>query len=119
MKTEVIGHSGKEGVVKEARILNRVVKATSDGWEYECDQRHVEIIFEQLELQDANPLGTPGVEDATTVGEEADEQPLPADLASLYRAITARANYIAQDRSDIQYAVKELCRRMSAPTAGT
>ena len=63
-------------------------------------------------------MGTPGVEDATTVAEEADEQPLSADLTSLYRAISARANYIAQDRSDIQYAVKELCRRMSAPTAG-
>ena len=45
MKTQVIGHSGKEGVVGEARILNRIVRATDDGWEYECDQRHVEIIL--------------------------------------------------------------------------
>ena len=66
MKTEVIRHRCKEGVVKEARILNRIVKATDDGWEYECDQRHVEIILEQLELQDAKPLGTPGVEEATS-----------------------------------------------------
>ena len=110
MKTQVVGHSGKEGVVEEARILNRIVRATRDGWEYECDQRHVEIILEQLELKNAKLLGTPGVEDATTVAEEADEQPLSADLTSLYRAISARANYVAQDRSDIQYAVKELCR---------
>ena len=82
------------------------------------DQRHVEIILEQLELKDAKKVSTPGVEDATTVAEEADEQPLSADLTSLYRAISARVNYVAQDRSDIQYAVKELCRRMSAPTAG-
>ena len=40
------------------------------------------------------------------------------DLATLFRAITARANYVALDRSDVQFAVKELCRKMSAPTAG-
>ena len=55
MKTQVVGHSRKEGVVKEARILNRIVRATRDGREYVCDQRHVEIILEQLELKDAKP----------------------------------------------------------------
>ena len=118
MKTQVVGHSEQEGVVKEARILNRIVRATHGGWEYESDQRHVEIILEQLELKNAKPLGTPGVEDGTTTGEEEDEQPLPGELASVYRAISARASYVSQDRSDIQYAVKELCRRMSAPTNG-
>ena len=32
--------------------------------------------------------------------------------------MTARANYLAQDRIDIQYAVKELSRAMSVPTVG-
>ena len=32
-----------------------------------------------------------------------------------YRAGVARCNYMCQDRSDIQYQVKELCRCMSAP----
>ena len=35
-----------------------------------------------------------------------------------YRAIVARATYLARDRADIQYAVKELCRSMSSPTRG-
>ena len=38
-------------------------------------------------------------------------------MASKYRAIVARANYLAQDRTDIQFAVKELSRGMSNPTA--
>ena len=42
--------------------------------------------------------------------------PLEADKASLYRAFAARCNYIGDDRADAQYAIKELCRRMSAPT---
>ena len=38
--------------------------------------------------------------------------------ATQYRAIVARANYLCQDRSDIQFAVNELCRAMSEPTQG-
>ncbi len=36
--------------------------------------------------------------------------------ATLYRALAARANYLAQDRPDLQYAVKEIARRMARPT---
>ena len=35
-----------------------------------------------------------------------------------YRALVARANYLAQDRMDIAFATKELSRGMSAPTLG-
>ena len=68
MKTQVVGHSTAQGVVHEARILNRIVRATCDGWEYECDQRHVETNQEQLEMQDAKPLSIPGVDDSTRGG---------------------------------------------------
>ena len=104
-------------MVREAKILNRVVRATESGWEYECDQRHVEIILEHLRLTEAKPLGTPGVEETTAKNSEDDaEIPLSAPEVSMYRAVVARANYIAQDRPDLQYAVKELCRRMGDPT---
>ena len=35
--------------------------------------------------------------------------------ASLYRGIAARLKYLAQDRTDIQYACKEASRRMARP----
>ena len=35
-----------------------------------------------------------------------------------YRELVARANYLAQDRIDIQYATKEVCRGMCNPTKG-
>ena len=41
--------------------------------------------------------------------------PLSPAAATQYRGLTARANYIAQDRAEIQFAVKELCRCMSTP----
>ena len=37
--------------------------------------------------------------------------------ASWFRAMVARANYLAQDRMDLQYTTKELSRRMSRPSA--
>ena len=43
------------------------------------------------------------------------EQPLEPREASLYRAIVARINFLASDRSDVQFASKECSRRMSNP----
>ena len=34
----------------------------------------------------------------------------------MYRSISARMNYMCADRADLQFAVKELRREMSAPT---
>ena len=38
--------------------------------------------------------------------------------ATKYRGLAARANYLAQDRLDVQFAVKEIARRMSSPKEG-
>ena len=92
--------------MQEAKILNRVIRATETGWEYESDQRHAEIILEQLGLADdkTKPLGTPGVEETTSKHgdvREAVGKLLTQEMASQYRAVVARAQYIAQDRSVI------------------
>ena len=66
-------------------------------------------------LSDAsNSVITPGVKDN---GDEEDRK-LDNKGATQYKASVARANYLCQDRSDIQFAVKELCRTMSEPTHG-
>ena len=41
----------QEGAVEEkqeARILNRIVRWTPQGWEYEADQRHAELIVKAM-----------------------------------------------------------------------
>ena len=58
---------------------------------------------------------TPGVKQELGTTEEELEE-LSIKEASLYRAMTARGNYLSQDRSDVQFAVKELSRGMSCPT---
>ena len=41
------------------------------------------------------------------------------DRATMYRAMTARLNYLAADRADIAFSVKEVAREMSKPTQGS
>ena len=43
------------------------------------------------------------------------EYTLGAQDATMYRALAARCNYLAQDRPDIAFSRKELCRGLSIP----
>jgi hypothetical protein len=96
---------------KSVRILNRIVTWEDGvGLRYEPDQRHAELIAKGLGLDETSKVvQTPGTKEVT--GEAKDFEP------TKYRMFVARANYLAQDRVDIQFAVKELCRKMSSPEA--
>ena len=115
IKTQVIG-SG-EGEQKEGRVLNRIIRVTEDGWEYEADQRHVDILIDELGLRGANGVQTPCEEEKSWEKED-NQKGLDKKDETRYRALAARANYLATDRPDIMYATKEICRCMSSPTRG-
>ena len=36
-----------------------------------------------------------------------------------FRAVASRGNYLAMDRPDIQFSIKDICREMSKPTTGS
>jgi hypothetical protein len=40
---------------------------------------------------------------------------LDREEATMFRALSARANFLAQDRPDVNFSTKELCREFSAP----
>jgi len=102
---------------KAVRILNRIVTWTEDGLKYEPDQRHVDIILQQLGLDSkSKSLSSPMLKPAEVKEEAGGDDDLERNKATMYRALTARGLYLAQDRSDIQFAVKELSRKMSQPT---
>ena len=50
------------------------------------------------------------MEQLQSVGHE-----LSPEEATMYRALSARANYLAQDRTDIAFSCKELCREFAVP----
>ena len=117
ISTTVIGSNQKAGEVQEAKVLNRIIRMDKDGWHYEADQRHAELIIKTLNLEGAKSVQTPGEEEKPWLEEE-NKGELETKDAGHFRALAARANYLALDRPDIQYAVKEICRGMSRPTRG-
>ena len=50
--------------------------------------------------------------------QEEDDVPLAAAEQSMYRAVAARINFLAQDRAELLFAAKEDSRHMSAPCKG-
>ena len=112
VKSKVIGSADDEET--ECRVLNRIIRRCGDGWEYEADQRHAELIVKSLDMQEAKFVTTLG-EGAKREKEE-EEALLDNARAHLYRQLAARANYMTLDRSDTQFAVKEMCRGMAKPT---
>ncbi len=99
---------------KEGRVLNRIIHWTPDGIKYEADPRQAEKLVRELKLEESKTVGTPGVKEG--MDQVLADQLLPPEKTRPYRAVTARANYLAADRPDCQFASKEVCRWMSAPT---
>ena len=98
-------------------MLNRVVRWTKEGLELEGDPRQIEKLIGECGLEGANPGATPGLKESSA--QVLEDQPLAQHLHTPYRATAARANYLAADRVDCQFAAKEICRWMSAPTQGS
>ena len=51
-----------------------------------------------------------------TSEEAARDQTLNPEKHTAFRAVAARSNYLSADRPECQFAAKEVCRWMSAPT---
>ena len=77
--------------------------------------RDNERLLEGLGLDDdSKSTATPGLK--PLVKQLKDDKWLGADGHTEFRAFASRANYLAQDRVDIQFPAKEVCRFMSSPT---
>ena len=99
---------------KEGLVLNRVVRWTSAGLEYEADPRQAEKLVVECKLEGANRVTTPGVKPLAHQLEA--EQPLSQGEHTRFRGQAARANYPGPDRPDVIFAAKETCRGMAGPT---
>ena len=99
---------------KEARILNRIVRRTTKGLEYEADPRQGEKLVTELGLEGAKGAVTPAVK-ASMASIHADKE-LPEHQATHFRAMAARGNYLSADIPEMQFGTKEVCRFMATPT---
>ena len=100
---------------KEILVLNRVIRYTEHGLEYEADPRQAERLLEGLKLDSGcNPVATPGLK--PLMDQLTEDKVLPTSEFTGFRGLPARANYLAADRIDLQYSATEVCRFMSAPS---
>ena len=81
VKTSVVSNGKDEA--REARTLNRIIRITEDGREYEGDQRHGEIIVRTLSLDESKEVGTPGEESKPWKSEEKEEEKLPEPICEI------------------------------------
>ena len=99
---------------KEATILNRVVRWTPNGIEYEADPRQGEKLLHELELDSkTNGCATPGIKPLPAQVEA--DGPLNEKDFTRFRAHAARGKYLSADRPDLLFSCEEICRFMSAP----
>jgi len=100
---------------KQAMVLNRVVTWGPDGVTIEGDPRQIEKILLELGLDnETKGAATPGLKATKPQLEE--DGPLDADKHTLFRGAAARCNYVSNDRPDIGFSAKEICRAMANPT---
>ena len=58
IKTKIIGQG--EGEDREAQVLTRIIRVTPEGWEYEPDQRHADLLIQAMSNSGAERVRAPG-----------------------------------------------------------
>ena len=106
IKTDLLGPEGEQ----EIKVLNRVVRWSLHGLEYETDQRHAELVIKELGLATAKPVSTPST---TEKVEKTDEVRFSAGDSKKFISVAARVNFSAQDRPDLQDASTRVSQHMS------
>ena len=82
------------GMVREIRVLNRIIRWTARGIEYEPDQRHSDLLMRELGTKNAKPVNTPCTAEGMLNDEEGERyKELQGQDATKYRALAARLNY--------------------------
>ena len=92
-------------------MLNGIRSVEENGYTYEADARHAELLIRDLGLEEARSFISPASDERFE-----SEGFLDRGKFKQYQSICARANFLAVDRLDLQFATKECCRAMSKPT---
>ena len=100
---------------KEATVLNRLIRWTDKGLEYEADPVQVERLFEDIRLSGecVTSMATPSVKPQAFQMQQ--EEALLEFEHTAFMAPDARANHLAADRPDVTYAAKEIRASWQSP----
>ena len=121
-------------LLRSAHELSKVVSLSPESSQSRPDQQHVSRALLALGLTDATGVATPGTDDvggakASQISElrrtakwhdpleevrEEDDLLFGQEL-KLFQSVAARFNFLAVDRPDLLYSVKELVWKMASP----
>ena len=118
VKVRGILGSGKRDV-HEIEILGRNLTWTEEGLEYEGSDKHRRALLEGLGLNEESKAVNSAAVKPEEIGQEEDTEMLDASEAKRFRSLAETWNYMSSDRSDVQYAAKEVCKMMAKPTQGS
>ena len=94
---------------------------TEEGLEYEGTHKHRQALLEGLGLNDESKAVNSADVKSEEIGQEEDTEMLDASETKRFRSLAATLNYMSLDRSDVQYAAKEVCtkRRLEEAEKGS
>lgn len=114
---------------KEGKFLRRKIRLTEQGWEYEADEKHVRALLDRYDLNkdDAKGAMTPGIKELakdTVYKDEEERDQYDPPLVNVneirdHRGGVGTAEFLAGDRLDIKYPVKEVQRDGAIPRVST
>ena len=106
-----------DGDLKEIDMLGRILKYKSTGISWQADPRHRKMIIEHFGFKaETKALAKNGIKEEIYFEGEHEAEELQKAEEKGFRALAARANYMAVDVPNIQFPTKEVCRDMSKPS---
>ena len=99
---------------KDVKILNRTLRWTQVGIEYEADLEHAGLIVKETETANMKKCKTPGITQGSKALEK-EKEDMSNEEQTKFRSVAAPINFFSTDRADLQFAPKDLCRRMASP----
>ena len=118
VKVRGILGSGKLDV-REIEILGRSLTWTEEGLEYEGSDKHRRALLEGLGMNEESKAVKSAAVKPEEIGQEEDTNMLDESEAKRFKSLAATLNYMSSDRSDVQDATKEVCKKMASPTKGS
>ena len=100
---------------QKVQHLGRIIKRKPYGFTLRSRDELFDSLFETAGLLGANPTSLPGTK-ADAYNDEEEGVPLNDGEYSLYRKLVGKLLFIAMERGDIQYAVKQCSRRLAGAT---
>ena len=95
-------------------FLGRTITWTEDGYTWEPDEKHAQVLIRTLGLEQCKPSATPYCQECKDMLQQDDHELSELEICT-HRGHVARVVYLAQDRMDLSVSVCLLASSMANP----